>query len=183
MINAWEVFIVLKRQNKYNRTQAVEYARTYALSPNPSFKYFNVYETLGGDCTNFISQCLLAGGAPMTYTGEHAWWYNKSGTSDTADDRWSVSWAVAHSLYWTLKVNNEANTNGVKGQEVSNVSTLELGDLIFYENQGGIIFHSTIVTGFSPIATLVSQHTYEARDIPYLKPWLNPRYHYMKIRI
>jgi hypothetical protein len=183
MISVLEVFVVLKRQNKYNRAKAVEYAKTYALSPNPSFKYFNVYETFGGDCTNFVSQCLLAGGAPMTYIGEHAWWYNKSSTFSTADDRWSVSWTVAHSLYWTLKVNNETNPNGVKGQEVNSVSTLELGDLIFYENQRGIIFHSAIVTGFSPIATLVSQHTYEARDIPYLKPWLNPRYHYMKIRI
>lgn len=119
----------------------------------------------------------------MTYTGEHAWWYNKSGTYGTAYDRWSVAWTVAHSLYWTLKVNNESNINGVRGQEVRSVSMLELGDLIFYENHRGIIFHSAIVTGFSPSATLVSQHTYEARDIPYLKPWLNPRYHYIKIRI
>lgn len=175
--------MALKRQDRYNRIHAVEYAKTYALSPNLDFRYFSIYETLGGDCTNFVSQCLLAGGAPMTYEGKHAWWYNKSGTYNTSDDKWSVSWAVAHSLYWTLKVNNETDSNGVKGQEVSSVSSLELGDLIFYENQRGIIFHSAIVTGFSPAVTLVSQHSYEARDIPYLKPWLNPRYHYMKIRI
>ena len=54
--------MVLKRQNKYNRAKAVEYAKTYALSPNPSFKYFNVYETFGGDCTNlFPSVFWLAG--------------------------------------------------------------------------------------------------------------------------
>jgi len=178
-----EATMVLNRQNRYNRARAVNYARTYALSPNPSFKYFQLYETLGGDCTNFISQCLLAGGAPMTYTTAYAWWYNKSGTYNIADDRWSVPWAVAHSLYWTLKVNNEAKNDAVKGLEVSSVAMLELGDVIFFEDDRGVMFHSTIVTGYSATDTLISQHTYEAMDIPYTKSWEARRYHYLKIRI
>lgn len=178
-----EAAMIFDRQNRYNRARAVNYARTYALSPNPSFKYFQIYETLGGDCTNFLSQCLLAGGAPMTYTGEYAWWYNKSGTYNTEDDRWSVPWAVAHSQYWTLKVNNQAHNDAAKGLEVSSVAMLELGDVIFYENDNGVIYHSVMVTGFSPTTTLVSQHTYEALDIPYIKSWPAIRYHYIKIRI
>ncbi|HCJ58387.1 MAG TPA: methylase [Clostridiaceae bacterium] len=175
--------MVLDRQNRYNRARAVNYAKTFALSPNPGFKYFQIYETLGGDCTNFISQCLLAGGAPMTYTTEYAWWYNKSGTYDTNDDRWSVPWAVAHSLYWTLKVNNNSNIDAAKGLEVGSAAMLELGDLIFFEDDNGVIFHSTIVTGYSPIDTLISQHTYEALNIPYIRSWEAKRYHYLKIRV
>ena len=41
----------------YRRMHAVEYARTWALSRNPLFSRF---DTFGGDCTNFVSQCLFA---------------------------------------------------------------------------------------------------------------------------
>ena len=43
----------------YNREAAVRYANKWWDSRNPAFPAFDV------DCTNFISQCLLAGGAPM----------------------------------------------------------------------------------------------------------------------
>ena len=43
----------------YNREAAVRYANTWWDSRNPAFPSFDV------DCTNYISQCLLAGGAPM----------------------------------------------------------------------------------------------------------------------
>ena len=38
----------------------IEYARRWAFSTNPA--YYN-FENIGGDCTNFVSQCLYAGGA------------------------------------------------------------------------------------------------------------------------
>lgn len=43
----------------YNRGKAVAYALEWAMSRNPAYLDF---EELGGDCTNFASQCLLAGG-------------------------------------------------------------------------------------------------------------------------
>ena len=161
------------KQNNYNRVNAVNYAKEYALSPNPNFKYFDVYETLGGDCTNFVSQCLLAGGIPMTYSTEHAWWYN--------NNSWSVPWAVAHSLYWTLKVNNESNNYGPKGSEISELSLLKLGDLIFYEDNRGRIYHSAIVTSFDDTLPLISQHTFNALNISYLKTWRAKRMHFISI--
>lgn len=42
----------------YKRNLAVAYAKKWALSRNP--KYYN-FDPVGGDCTNFISQCLYAG--------------------------------------------------------------------------------------------------------------------------
>jgi hypothetical protein len=46
----------------YNRYSAVSYARNYGHTPN---KYFHNYGGDGGDCTNFVSQALWAGGWPM----------------------------------------------------------------------------------------------------------------------
>jgi hypothetical protein len=46
----------------YDRAAAVAYARKWALSRNPA--YYD-YDPLGGDCTNFASQCVLAGGGVM----------------------------------------------------------------------------------------------------------------------
>mgnify|MGYP001690599932 FL=1 len=42
----------------YNRNAAVNYARRWALNPNPRYPYY----TQNGDCTNFVSQALRAGG-------------------------------------------------------------------------------------------------------------------------
>ena len=50
---------------EYNREAAVSYARRWALGRNPAYMD---YELWGGDCTNFISQCLRSGQIPMDYT-------------------------------------------------------------------------------------------------------------------
>ena len=52
--------------HEYNREAAVSYARRWALGRNPAYMD---YELWGGDCTNFISQCLRSGQIPMDYTG------------------------------------------------------------------------------------------------------------------
>lgn len=171
------------RYNAYSRENAVRYALTYALNPNPYYRYFPLINDTSGDCANFLSQCLRAGGAPMSYTNGHSWWYNNQGTPNTKDDTWSFSWTVANSLYWYLKVNQSKNNAFVKGLEVQNPSELELGDLIFFEDNKGAIFHSTIVTGFYNGLPLVSHHSYEALNIPYTSSWPGKRYHYLKISI
>ena len=50
---------------EYNREKAIEYAHRWAFFRNPNFTNF---DEMGGDCTNFVSQCLLAGGAMMNTT-------------------------------------------------------------------------------------------------------------------
>ena len=42
----------------YDRKAAVLYAHQWAYGRNPA--YYD-YEELGGDCTNFASQCIFAG--------------------------------------------------------------------------------------------------------------------------
>ena len=60
---------------EYNRKNALEYARRWALDRNPLFFSFN---GIGGDCTNFVSQCIFAGGCIMNYTPTYGWYYISS---------------------------------------------------------------------------------------------------------
>lgn len=50
----------------------IDYARKWALSRNPAYYDF---EAIGGDCTNFVLQCLYAGGAVMHFTRDTGWYY------------------------------------------------------------------------------------------------------------
>ena len=56
----------------YNRMRAQTYARRWAFARNP---LFNDYSPFGGDCTNFASQCLLAGALVMNYDQPFGWYY------------------------------------------------------------------------------------------------------------
>ena len=45
----------------YNPQKAIEYARRYCRNYNP---HFTIYGRMG-DCANFVSQCLVAGGQDL----------------------------------------------------------------------------------------------------------------------
>lgn len=51
-------------KREYQREKAVEYAKKWAYRRNPN--YYN-YDAVGGDCTNFASQCIYAGSQVMNY--------------------------------------------------------------------------------------------------------------------
>jgi hypothetical protein len=163
--------------NRYNREAAVSYAIKYALVSNREYKYYNAIGEGGGDCTNFISQCLKAGGAPMDHNNLRPWWY------DMKEGKASICWAVAHSLYWYLKTSR--NNNKIKGREVDDIRELEMGDLIFYENYNNVIFHSTIITSFVDVygnrEPLISQHTSNQLNVTYKKSYDYKKAHFIKI--
>lgn len=118
----------------YNRENAAAYGLKYSLTPNN--KYAN-YESLGGDCTNFVSQCLLAGGIPQDNNGIYKWYWH----SDY--NRWP-SWTSARELRRYLLNNNGSEKNfGVKATE-SNFENVEIGDVVQYVNPT----HSMIITGY-----------------------------------
>ncbi|MEC5423758.1 amidase domain-containing protein [Virgibacillus sp. C22-A2] len=134
----------------YNRHDAVQYAERWWNSYNPAYRKFDV------DCTNYVSQCLHAGGAPMrgAPVREKGWWYQ--------GDNWSFSWAVAHSLRWYLS----GSTQGLKGKEVESASELIPGDVICYDFQGdGRWDHNTIVVTKDELGMpLVNAHTDNSRN-------------------
>lgn len=56
----------------YDRSAAVLYAHQWAYGRNPAFYD---YENVGGDCTNFASQCVFAGSGVMNFTPDFGWYY------------------------------------------------------------------------------------------------------------
>ncbi|MFQ9428788.1 MAG: amidase domain-containing protein [Oscillospiraceae bacterium] len=56
----------------YDRAAAVRYAHLWAYGRNP--RYYD-YEGIGGDCTNFASQCIYAGAGVMNDTPTFGWYY------------------------------------------------------------------------------------------------------------
>lgn len=96
----------------YNWNDAIIYARTWVnpITPgvnnpdaynNALYKNYNPY---GGDCANYVSQCLAYGNQWMNST----WKYNDNGTSpwQTSDDTATVAWINNASLRsWIINAN------------------------------------------------------------------------------
>ncbi len=110
----------------YNRTAAVNYARTWAYKRNSAWGNF---DGMGGDCTNFASQVLNAGGIPMDTGGDYFWFYKKMGSGPGKDTR-SASWSGVKELYEYIVANTRYNgINGPQGKVV-NRNDVKPGDLI-----------------------------------------------------
>ena len=133
----------------YNRNLAVEYAFNWALDRNP--KYYD-YEELGGDCTNFISQCLYAGTKQMNYR-KNAWYYKDANNK-------SPSWTGVEFLYNFLTSNNYEGPKGF----LTTREDIELGDLIQLSFDGIIFGHTLIVTGKQREKIYICAHTNDARN-------------------
>jgi hypothetical protein len=152
---------MLKYKN-YNRISAVEYAKHWALARNPSYFDFSGY---GGDCTNFISQCLYAGSSVMNYTPTFGWYYISS------YDR-APSWTGVNFLYDFL-----VNNIGVSVYAtITNSSNIELGDVIQLGDAAARFYHSLLVSGFTNNDILICTHTNDS----YMRPLSS--YHYATIR-
>ena len=115
----------------YNRDKAVEYANRWAYGRNP--KFFDFSE-IGGDCTNFASQCIYAGSGVMNYTPLYGWYYR------TVNDR-TPSWTGVNELYRFLVNNKGAGPQG----RVTDLRGIEKGDIIQLKFQPGERFDHTPV--------------------------------------
>lgn len=132
----------------YDREAAVYYANKWWNDFNPVYPKFSV------DCTNYVSQCLRAGGAPMwgAPNRELGWWIGNGS--------WSLSWATAHSLRWYLA----GSTRGMTATIVDSAEQLNVGDVIVYDFQNdGRFDHAAIVTAKDGRTPLVNAHTYNVQ--------------------
>ncbi len=137
--------------NTYNRSAAVAYARRWALSRNPAYYDF---ESLGGDCTNFASQCIFAGAGIMNYTPVTGWFYRSS------FDR-SASWTGVEYLFRFLIGNLSVGPYA----RIVSVKEVQPGDIVQLGDESGKFYHSPVITAVQP-DILVSTHTYDALDRP-----------------
>lgn len=130
----------------YDRDSASNYATEYANDPNSD------YVTASNDCTNFVSQCLKAGGWGTDYgwykSRTRAWWY--TGGRPT----WSWTWANADYLHDYI-------TASGRGESISNIWDMWYGDILLYDWQDdGYQDHAAICHYRSNDGTLyMAQHT------------------------
>ncbi|MBR5540272.1 MAG: amidase domain-containing protein [Clostridia bacterium] len=139
------------RETGYNRAAAVAYARQWAFARNP--RYYN-FDSVGGDCTNFASQCVFAGAGVMNTTPTMGWYYRSS------SDR-TPSWTGVEYLYRFL-INNRSI--GPYAREVG-AGEVQVGDLVQLGRSDGSFYHTPVITATSP-AILVAAHTFDAFDRP-----------------
>lgn len=136
----------------YQRERALLYAERWARDRNP---LFTDYERLGGNCTNFVSQCLLAGSCVMNFTPVFGWYYR----SDA--DR-SASWTGVR-FFYDFIVGNQAE--GPYGREVA-PDALETGDVIQLGNGRQGFYHSLLVVGKEGEDYLVAAQSDDALERP-----------------
>lgn len=132
------------KEKLYNRNAAIEYAKRWAFGRNP--KYYN-FDPVGGDCTNFISQCIYAGSNVMNYSTYG--WYYKSGYDKSA------SWSGVEYLHKFLTQNKGI---GPYGEEVLRKDIQE-GDIVQLSFDGKVFGHSLLIVEKKANRILISTHT------------------------
>lgn len=135
---------------EYDRQKAKEYAKKWAYLRNPS--YYN-YDKLGGDCTNFVSQCILEGTKHMNY--EKNGWYYKNANQK------SPSWTGVEFLHQFLVSNKSVGPFG----SIVEISKLQIGDIIQISFDGNIYGHSLFIiekNGNTLDDIYVATHTFDS---------------------
>ena len=139
-------------QREYSRARAVEYARRWALDRNPL--YYD-YTGIGGNCTNFVSQCVYAGCCTMNYTPVFGWYY-LSPAERTA------SWTGVRFFYEFITQNGNV---GPFAREVG-ANEVEVGDVVQLARQETGYYHSLLVVGRQGEDILVAAQSDDALDRP-----------------
>lgn len=153
------------RQIPYNRERAAAYARKWALSRNPA--YYN-FDGMGGDCTNFASQCVFAGCGVMNYTPGTGWYYNSPG------DR-APAWSGVQFLYDFLVGNRAAGPFA----EETDAGSVQPGDLVQLGSPDRF-YHTPVVVAVEADGIYVAAHTFDTLYRP-LNSYFFARIRYLHI--
>lgn len=125
-------------------------------------KQWGDFDNMGGDCTNYASQVLYAGGAPMITVGNYKWYYYGY------NNRYP-SWTGVEEFYDYL-INNKAD--GVHGIEVQSVNELKTGDIIQMDLDGdGVFNHTSVVCnplGYNGVLPTITSHSLDRFNEPIL---------------
>ncbi len=124
----------------FDPSRAVAYAESFALGRNLS-RYPDLH-TLGGDCANFVSQCLYAGGLP--FAGDWYWEGGAAGNGGRAFK--AATWLYRHltadvrcgrPMAMIEDKDPTGRTAVYAGQTRSAASLFCIGSPVFYRFSGG----------------------------------------------
>lgn len=131
----------------YDRSKAIIYAQKWALGSNPAFYHFG---GIGGDCTNFISQCLFAGGGKMNFE-KNGWFYVDSNYR-------SPSWTSVKFFREFLIENKSIGPFG----HLEKLENLQVGDIIQLRQNPTHFNHTLIITNIYGNNIYVCAHSNDA---------------------
>lgn len=138
------------QNNSYNRELSVEYALKWSISSNN--QYYN-YVNDGGDCTNFVSQALRAGGikfvgSKANATSIKSWFYYSPNLPNRTH-----TWTAAEPFHLHFR---EENQRSYRYREYKIIDALNNwdeicmnlypGDIVQYARTNNIAFHSQVIT-------------------------------------
>ena len=130
----------------YDGAAAAKYADQYATSYNKAYPSF---ANKGGDCANFVSQALFAGGIQQrpspTFSGAAAWYMTQTNRKSWT---WSTSWVNSQQNSLFISTIGGTVVQTVIGASASTVvnSNAQQGDIIFYDwTNDGTFDHEAIV--------------------------------------
>lgn len=144
------------RNVPYNRQAAVDYAHTWAFDRNPRFYNF---KGIGGDCTNFTSQCLYAGAKVMNYTPTFGWYYNSINSRAPA-------WTSVRYFYNFITGNKGVGPFG----SIVSMGEIEIGDIVQLKLDEPDFQHAALVVSIGEDPNLdnilVAAHTIDSDNRP-----------------
>jgi hypothetical protein len=138
----------------FNRQAAADYALRWALVRNPAFRDFS---NSGGNCTNFISQAMDAGGWTHVtgfYTNANHWWYNSLNQTR--------SWVNVNQWH------DFASVHSRRTSMLTNPRSLWVGEVLQMSWDGSTNKnHTAIVTHRTSSDIYLSQNTTDRRNISF----------------
>ncbi len=141
----------------FDRNKAKLYIDTYWKNYNPAYPSF---ASGGGDCANFVSQILYAGGMPWVdnknpanYTWGTNWYCKQGATNKDGDRRISLSWKVAaiFKSFWVKHAEHTMTYSYAEAIEKINeiANTVYIADVVQFCYSNGVPWHTLAVTGFT----------------------------------
>ena len=148
-------------EDYYNPQNAVTYANTYWKSYNKAYANWSNY---GGDCANFISQCLRAGG--KIYEGSNprdlSNWFSKGNKNNINLVSATHRGANAFKYYW--KKNAYSYKKFYKESEES-FKYGNIGDVISLLAENDMAYHTLIIVNYTDNNEfIVASHTLDTNS-------------------
>lgn len=137
---------------EYDRLSSKLYAKRWANDRNPA--YFN-FDRLGGDCTNFVSQCVFSGAKIMNFDKNNGWYYSSINNRAPA-------WTGVKFFHDFLTKNKGFGPFGAE----TNAYNANIGDVIFLINNKNEYYHTLFLSDKKGEKLFCSAHTFDAYNRP-----------------